>query len=128
MSKHLVSSLTACNATETTKSLIDTLEMPVGTKRIIGVGCQVKAAGLTTLESISGILELECDNAQSGWGGTQTFPLPMQNALTSGSVALNPYTHVCDIPVKEGYKIKGSITHDMALTITPSYRFWLVVE
>ena len=128
MSKHLVSALTKVNATETTKSLLDTLEMPVGAKKIVGVGCQAMAVGLITLETISGILELECDNAQAGWGGTQTFPIPMQNALTSGAVALNPYTHPCDIPVSEGYKIKGSITHDMDLTIQPSYRFWLVVE
>lgn len=128
MSKHLVSTLTAVNATETTKSLIDTLEIPQGCSKIVGVGAMPKAAGLTTLESISGILELECDNAQSGWGGTQTFPLPMMNPLTSGSVALQPYTHPCDIAVKPGYKIKGSITHDMALTINPSYRFWLVCE
>lgn len=127
MYKSVVSSLTNQNATETTKTLIATTTVPQGVKKLIGVGTSIKCAGLTTLESISGILELESDD-MAPWGGTQSFLLPMQNVVTSGAVALNPYLHPTDIPVTPGANIKQSVTFDMALTINPGSRVQLVFE
>ncbi len=128
MYKSIVSALTAQNATETTKTLVDTITVPQGVKHLIGVGSQVNAAGTTTLEGLGYILELESDD-MSPWGGTQAF---LGNAMCNGNgagwAALNPYVHPTDIPVTPGAKIKCSITFDLAQTINPSSRVQLVFE
>jgi len=123
----MVTALTAQNATETTKTLIDTITVPQGVSRLVGVGAHVHAKGLTTLETVSGIIELESDD-MAPWGGTQSFLLPMQNPLTSGTAAMNPYIHPANIPVTPGSHIKFSTTLDMVLTITPSVRGQLTFE
>lgn len=127
--KSICSVLTAQSATETTKTLIDTITVPQGVKRLIGVGANHMAgmAGMTTLEGISGILELESDD-MSPWGGTQAFLLPQVNTLTSGIAALNPYIHPTDIPVTPGSHIKVSTTYDLALTINSKVRAQLVFD
>jgi hypothetical protein len=125
--KSVVSALVAQNATETTKTAIATFTVPQGVKKVIGVGTALHPKGLTTLETVSGILELESDD-MAGWGGTQTFPTASQNPLTSGVSGLNPYVHPTDIPVNPGGTIRASITLDMALTITPSSRVHLIYE
>ncbi len=128
MYKSIVSALTAQNATETTKTLIDTITVPQGVKSLIGVGAQVNSAGTTTLEGIAAILELESDD-MSPWGGTQAF-LVMGAATGNGAgwVALNPFIHPTNIPVTPGAKIKCSVTFDLAQTVNPSSRVQLVFE
>ena len=125
--KSVCSALTAQNATETTATVVDTLAVPQGVSKIVGVAPIIHPKGLTTLETVSGILALSSDD-MAGWGGTQTFPLPLMNPLTSGSVALNPYIQPCDIPVTPGGHVILTVTYDMALTITPSTRVQVVYE
>lgn len=126
--KSIVSVLTAQNATETTKTLVDTILVPQGVKKLIGVASQVSAAGLTTLEDITGILELESDD-MSPWGGTQGFLVGgVGTVVTSGVAAVAPYVHPTDIPVTPGSHIKCSHTFNKAQTVNPSTRVQLVFE
>lgn len=128
MYKSMVSVLTAQNATETTKTLIDTLTVPQGVKALIGVGYQISPAGLTTLEDVTGILELESDD-MAPWGGTQQFLMgSVLTGVTSGVAAVAPYIHPTNIPVTAGSHIKCSATYNKAQTINPSTRVQLVFE
>lgn len=123
--KSIVSSLTAQSATETTKTLVDTITVPQGVKTLVGVGSQINGAGTTTLEGLGYIVELESDD-MSPWGGTQQFlGNSMANGNGAGWCALNPYVHPCDISVTPGAHIKCSVTFDLALTINPSSRVML---
>lgn len=121
MEKNFVTSLTAQNATETTKTLIDTYTVPQGVTKLVEVGTQIKSAGTTTLEDLSHILELECDDSSS-WGGTQQFASDSMQTLTSGQAIMPARVHYCNIPVQPGSHIKFSTTFNMALTINPSVR------
>lgn len=126
--KSIVSTLTAQNATETTKTLIDTITVPQGVKALVGVGGQMNGAGTTTLEGIAYIIELESDD-MSPWGGTQQFlGVGAANGNGAGWVGLNPYIHPCNIAVTPGAHIKCSTTFDLAQTINPSMRVQLVFE
>jgi len=128
MYKSMVSTLTAQNATETTKTLVDTLTVPQGVKALVGVGSQINGAGSTTLEGLGYIVELESDD-MSPWGGTQQFiGVSMANGNGAGWVGLNPYIHPTNIPVTPGAHIKCSVTFDLAQTINPSSRVQLVFE
>jgi hypothetical protein len=127
--KSIVSALTALNATETNKTLIDTITVPQGVKAIVAVLIEMNAgtAGYTSLENVSGILELESDDMVP-WGGTQAFLTGVISAVTSGAVCCAPVMHPTNIPVTPGAKIKGSMTMDLALAINNKARFQLVFE
>jgi hypothetical protein len=127
--KAMVSVLTAQNATETNKTLIDTVTVPQGVKALIGVGWQPISgmAGMTTLENIGGILEVESDD-MSPWGGTQAFISGIGAQLTSGAYYAQPYIHPTNIPVIPGAKLKLSTTYDLALTVNPKVRVQLYFE
>src|SRR4030042_2199496 len=128
MFKSIVSELTAQNATETTKTLVSTITCPQGVKNLVGVGYQISAAGLTTLEDVTGIIELESDD-MAPWGGTQAFLMGgVLTGVTSGVAALPPYIHPCMIPVTPGSHIKVSATFNKAQTVNPSTRAQLVFE
>lgn len=127
MFKSIVGGLNAQNATETTATEGSAVNIPQKVTKCVGVGIQIKAAGLTTLESISGVLRLKSDSNGLP-GGDQQFPLPMQNALTSGSVALNPYIAPANFDVVPGATITPEVTMDQALTITPSWRVHLIFQ
>lgn len=128
MYKSVVTSLMAQNATETTETEHTTpTNIPQKVSKLIGVGISLKAAGLTTLESISGILRLKSDSNGLP-AGDQVFPIPVQNVVTSGAVALNPYVHPCDIEVVPGATITPAVTLDQALTINPSWRVHFVFQ
>lgn len=119
--KNFISALTAQNATETVKTLIDTITVPQGVSKLVEIGWQMIMAGVTSLESVSSILELESDD-MAPWGGTQQFASPVVIPLTSGTVVLPASVHDCDIPVTPGSHIKLSATFNVALTINPSVR------
>jgi len=121
MEKNCVTDLTAQNATETTKTLIDTYTVPQGVTKLVEVGMQITGAGLTTLEGVSCILELECDDS-SNWGGTQQFAGDVVEPLTSGVGVIPARKHSCNIPVQPGSHIKFSTTFNAALTVNPSVR------
>lgn len=127
--KSVVSLCVAVNATETTKSLIDTLTVPQGVKSIIAVGDQVSSAGLTTLEDLTHVLELESDD-MAPWAGTQQFLCggSVNTCVTSGVSALPVQLQPCRIPVTPGAHVKCSTTFNKALTINPSVRVQVVYE
>lgn len=125
--KSVCTVLTAQNATETTRSLVDTVNVPGGCKKLVGVGSQVSVAGLTTLEDFSHMIELECQDTP--WNGTQQFlGMGVATALTSGTAVANPYLHPCDIPVPVNGRIQVYATYNKAQTINPSTRVQLVFE
>lgn len=128
MYKSMVSVLTAQNATETTKTLIDTITVPQGVRALVGVGAQVSAAGTTTLEDQTGIIELESDD-MAPWGGTQQFLLmAIGLCITAANAYLQPYIHPTNIPVTAGAHIKCSTTFNKAQTVNPSVRLQLIFE
>lgn len=128
MFKSMVTALGAQNATETTKTQVAESTIPQGVKKLVGVASQVSSAGLTTLEDLTHLIELESDD-MAPWNGTQQFlGFGVNTLVTSGVAALNPFLHPCDIPVTPGAHIKGSITFNKALTINPSCRIQYVFE
>lgn len=122
--KWITTACTAQNATETTKTLVDTITVPQGVTKLVAVMTQITAKGFTTLETVGGIVELESDD-MSPWGGTQQFVTDTYEALTSGAASIKPTIHDCNIPVTPSSHIKVSMTYNMALTITPSTRVGL---
>jgi len=120
MEKNFVSVLTAQNATETNKTLIDTYTVPQSVSKLVEVGAVIQMAGVTTLEGVGGILEVESDDAPN-WT-TQQFVLDEIIPLTSGMVQIKPTVHDVNIPVTPGSRLKFSTTFNVALTITPSVR------
>ena len=120
MEKNFVTVLTAQNATETNKTLIDTYTVPQSVSKLIEVGAIIQMAGFSTLEGVGGILEVESDDAPN-WT-TQQFVLDQAIPLTSGTVISKPTVHDCNIPVTPGAHLKFSSTFNVALTITPSVR------
>jgi len=121
MEKNFVTALTAQNATETVKTLIDTYTVPLGVTKLVEVGVSIAMAGMTTLESVGAILELECDDS-SNWGGTQQFVTETMIPLTSGVAEWRPIVHDVNIPVQPGSHIKFSTTFNVILTVNPSVR------
>jgi hypothetical protein len=121
MEKNFVTAQTAQNATETNKTLIDTYTVPQGVSRLVEVGMQINIPGVTTLEAVGAILELECDDS-SVWGGTQQFVSDVIVPLTGGVPVLPSKIHDCNIPVQGGSHIKFSTTFAQALTINPLVR------
>lgn len=129
MYKSICTLSTSMNATETTKTLIDTITVPQGVKALIGIGANIwgGTSGTTTLESISGIIELESDD-MAPWGGTQQFLTGAANGNGAGWVVANPLIHPTNIPVTPGAHIKVSATMDLALTFNNKVRAQLVFE
>lgn len=124
MYKGQMSALTASG--DTTKTIVDTLQVPQGAKRITGIWHYgLAAATMTTGEVISGVMEYESSDINIV---PLQLPLPMVDILTSGAVALNPYIFPVDIPVKGGERIAGYVTMDMAQTGGIKARFGLVYE
>jgi hypothetical protein len=121
MEKNFVSAQTAQNATETVKTLIDTITVPQGVTRLVEVGVQINIPGCTTLEAVACILELESDDS-SKWGGTQQFVSDTLVPLTGGVHIIPAKIHDCDIPVEPSSHIKFSTTFAQALTINPLVR------
>ena len=128
MFKSICTAATAQNATETTKTLVDTITVPQGVKAMVGLAIQLIPAGFTTLESVSCIIELESDD-MAPWGGTQAFISAMLNPVgVVEATSTPPYVHPCNIPVTSGAHIKVSATYDKALTINPLTRCMLQFE
>ncbi len=108
---------------DTTKTLIDTLTVPQGVSKLVGIAVVWGGAGVTTLEGVSGILTLESDTMD--W---RNLAIPMEPSVPLGTgLTCTPATKVwpCDVAVVPGATIKGSVTMDMAQTINPTARFVL---
>lgn len=120
MEKNFVTVLTAAAATETNKQLIDTYTIPQSCKALVEVGVQIDMPGMTTLEDIGCILEVESDDSPN-WT-TQQFVTDTAVPLTSGAVVIPSKVHDVNIPVTPGAHLKFSVTFNRALTINPSCR------
>lgn len=129
MFKSMVTALTPQNATETTKTLVDTITVPQGVKSLVGIASQITSAGTTDKESLAHIIELESDD-MSPWGGTQQFlGIGVATGLAAASNLFLPVQiQPCLIPVTAGSHIKVSTTFNSALTINPSMRCQLIFE
>ncbi len=123
MENNWVSALTLMTDPETTKTEIDTIEVPKAVNRLIEIGTQVTAPGCTTLEAISWMMEVECVNAP--WGGAQQFASDVVIPTAPVNACLIPSKiHDCDLPVESGMKLKLSTTFNTVLAIKPSVRFF----
>jgi len=124
VTKSQMSALTASG--DTTKTIVDTLQVPQGAKRIIGIWQYgLAAATLTTGESVSGVMEYESSDINLV---PLQLPLPMVDILTSGAAAINPFIFPVDIPVHGGERIAGYVTMDMAQTGGLKARFGFIYE
>lgn len=111
---------------DTTKTIIDTLQVPQGAKKIVGIWAYACAgAGTTTLENLTGIFEAESVDVN-----IQPCQLPLDCVvvLTSGTTSFSPRIFPMEIPVKGGEKIAGYVTMDMAITVANKARFGLIYE
>jgi len=124
MYKYLSSASTACG--DTTKTLIDTITLPASAKAIIGVWTySMGGPGQTTLETQSGILELESPDCRIQ---PCQIPLPAMNTLTNGVAVVEHKVWPMTLPVGGNARISGYITMDMAITVANKGRFGLVVD
>lgn len=124
MRRHQVSASTATG--DTTKTSIGSIVVTAYAKRIVGVGAYATGgAGNTTLENVSGILELESSDVELG---IQQFPLDTISLTGTGMASLNPRVWPMNIPCKGKETITGYITLDLAQTINPSARWFLITE
>jgi len=123
MEKNFVTALTAQNATETIKTSPATdYTVPQGVSRLVEIGLQIAMPGVTTLEGVSAILEVESNDAGEGWGGSQQFVTACVVPLTSGTVVLPATIHDCSVKVTPGSHLVFGVTFNVALTINPSWR------
>lgn len=117
-----VSALTATG--DTVKTIIDTVTVPSGAKRIKGIWCYAVAGDtLTSGEVASGIVEFESVDINIA---PLQLPLDIVDILTSGAVAMNPRIMPVDIPVKGQERISGYVTMDMAQTGALKARFGFI--
>lgn len=116
----------ATAAGDTTKTLIETIQVPKSAKMIVGIWCHAVAGpGATTLENVTGIFELESSDVNLV---PLQLPLDCVTVLTSGSTAFSPRIFPANIPVNGGEKISGYVTMDMAQTVANKARFGLIYE
>jgi hypothetical protein len=119
--------VSACTASgDTVKTLVDTVQFPQGTKAIVGVGAYaLGGAGETTLENITGIIELESVDL-----AVQPFQFPIQPCafLTSGGVSHPIQMWPMDIVNPGPAKISCYVTMDMALTVNSKVRLVFAIE
>lgn len=111
---------------DTVKTSMGELRVPMKVKRIIGIwGYAIGGPGQTTLENISGILELESPDINLA---PLQLPLDIISVLTEGSSVLQTRIFGCNIPVKGGEKITGYMTLDMAITLANTGRWGLLYD
>lgn len=111
---------------DTTKTSMGTITVPATARRIVGIwGYAVGGAGNTTLENLSGIMELESPDIN-----IQPLQLPLDTlALTgTGMSQHSPRIFPANIPVSGNEKITCYMTLDLAQTIANTGRWGLIYE
>lgn len=125
MLHYMVSASTASG--DTTKTLVDTITMPAGAKKLVGIGATVVGgAGITTLEDISGILELESSDFPNLM--PQQFLLDQVCVLASGVGVIKPTIYPLNVPTRGSERISIYVTIDMALTVNSKIRAMIVYD
>lgn len=127
--KSVCTAATSMNSTETTETLIESLVVPQGVKRIVGVAAQILGgtAGETTLENVGGKFTLKSSD-MTGWGGDQNFLTGAFSVVSSGGLCQPPYVHPTDIPVNASAHVDVYATMDLALTINNKVRVQVIYE
>lgn len=111
---------------DTTKTLIETLQVPQNARMIVGIWAYAcAAAAITTAEQASGILELESPDINIQ---PLQLPLDIVGVLTSGAFSLSPRIFPANIPVSGGERISGYVTMDVAQTGAFKARFGFIYE
>jgi len=120
--KNFVGPYTAQAAAETTRSLIASILVPQGVKKLVEVGTQINMAGLTTVEGISWIFEIESTD-MNPWNGVQQFASDSVIPLVPTNATVVPAkVHDVDIDVVPGAHLDFYTTFNTILTINPSLR------
>jgi len=123
MLKYLAGDYTASG--DTVKTSLGTITTPMSTRAIVGVWVQWGGAGMTTLEDVSGILELESNDVN-----IQPCQIPIIAAAITGTGVATMVPKVWPLNIQKAGQIKvsGYITMDITLAINPGVRFGLVIE
>lgn len=125
MLKSIVSASTATG--DTVKTLIDTVTLPAQTKRIVGFGMTILGgAGMTTLENVTGIVELESSDYPNF--APQQYLLDQVGLTGTGMAALSPRIYPMNIPCKGQEKISVYVTMDLTLAINPKARAMFILD
>jgi hypothetical protein len=114
------------NTGDTVKTLIDTVTLIAGARKIVGFSCSIGGAGLTTLENISGMVELE--SSDFGSLMPQQYVLDTVFVLTNGVAMLSPRIWPMDIPCKGQEHIAVYVTMDRTMAINPTARAQFILE
>ncbi len=124
----LKSQVSASTATgDTVKTLVDTLTLIAGARKIVGLGISILGgAGMTTLESISGIVELESSDFDNF--SPQQYLTDQAVAVTSGMAALSPKIYPMNIKCKGQERISIYVTMDITLAINPRCRVMFIID
>lgn len=119
--KSQVSASTALS--DTTEKLIDTLTVPGGVTKIVGIaGHALGGAGNTTLENVSGKLRIR----NKSRGEEFEFLLDCTVVLAQGVASVSPRVWPTDIVVAQSDQIEGYMTMDLAQTIGNTGRFMII--
>jgi len=124
MLKYLVSASVAHG--DTVKTSLGTITLPAGSKAVVGAWAYAQGGpGLTTLENLTGIVELESPDIN-----IQPCQLPLEPvmALTGGTPASQIHTWPLNWGVHGSERITAYVTMDMAQTVAGTCRWGLVVE
>lgn len=124
---HLCYQVSASTATgDTTKTSIGNIQLSSRARKIVGVFVTWGGAGMTTLEGVTGILEVESSNVPQ----IQPFQVPLNASIpvTSGVANHEPKIWPCNLPVKGQEILTGYVTMDMTQTINPSARWGVAIE
>lgn len=126
MIKYLTSALASPSGT--TKTSGNSISVPAGTKKILGVWAYVSGPGLTTLECVSGKFNLESSDLPEIQ--PCEIPIAITNVVTSGVGVYEVKVWPLNTPVPAGaaISITGYFTLDMALTVVETGRWGLVIE
>lgn len=109
---------------DTTKTTLGALTVPKKANRIIGFWAYaVGGAGVTTVENVSGIVELESPDISLQ---PMQFPLDICVVLTSGVASWSPRVWNVDIPVSGGEEITCYVTMDLAQTVANTCRWGVI--
>ena len=124
MFKYLASDLV--QLTGTTKKLLSTVTLPKDTKRLVSAGgYAIAAAGMTTGETLGGILELESDDINIA---PCQIPTTIVSALTNGAVAVEAKMYPIDFDNPGAARIRCSMTEEMISTGNVKGRAYICIE
>jgi hypothetical protein len=124
----LKSQVSASTATgDTVKTLIDTVTLIAGAKKIVGFAVSILGGlGMTTLENVTGIVELESSDFPNFM--PQQYILDQVSLTGTGMAALSPKVWPMNIPCKGQERIAIYVTMDVTLAINPRARAQFIID